>query len=362
MSSLSHRELGFAAALSDNLRMRPWLYVAAVELRSLSILLKPLASLVLSGAVLAAQSTSPVEITGIRQAVSQGATRVVIEVGGDFEYHSNRLHTPERIYFDFPNVKPKAGIRSSYSKEFAEETVSRIRIAETAPGMTRVVLDLLEQIDVSTAKLENPARLVIELRPKSAATPPQMQTSNPPPGENDPKPAPVQGSTPPLKPMGLELASVTEAAPVQTNPAQGRRHALRLSTISAAPGSVASVRLELDSPAGEEPQALQWELSYPSPKLGLEDGDLVAGSVATSAGKALVCAGRVESAAEYVYRCILAGGLKVVPNGAVAVINFRVRSHAEPGPATVRISNALAVTIDGKEVLLQPTEADVTIR
>ena len=122
------------------------------------------------------------------------------------------------------------------------------------------------------------------------------------------------------------------------------------------------MRLDLDSPAGEEPQALQWEMSYPSPKLGIEEGDLVAGSAAASAEKSMVCAGRVESAAQYVYRCILAGGLKVISNGTVATIQFHVRQHAEAGPATVRISNAVAVTKDLKEHELQPCQADITIQ
>jgi len=162
--------------------------------------------------------------------------------------------------------------------------------------------------------------------------------------------------------MNLDLVSGAEPEPVQAQPGLGRRHNLILSPISAARGSVAVVRLELDSPGGQEPQALQWELSYPAPRLGIEDGDLIAGGVANAAGKSLMCAGRVESAARYVYRCILAGGLKPIPNGAVAVINFRVRAHAELGAATVRISNALAIPIDGKEVSIQPNQADVTIR
>jgi len=228
-------------------------------------------------------------------------------------------------------------------------------------ALTRVVLDLLEQVDVSIAKLKNPPRLLIELRPTSSPTA-QNRTSISPPGDNAPNPAPDQAATTPSKPKNLEPASGTESPLVQAQPILSRRHDLRLSPISAARGSVAAVRLELNSPAGEEVQALQWELSYPSPRLGIEDGDLVASSAASSAGKSLVCAGRVESAAGYVYRCILAGGLKVVPNGSVAVFNFRVRSHAELGRATVRINNALAVVIGGKEVAIQPNEADVTIR
>ena len=289
----------------------------------------------------------------------QETTRVVIEFSSEFEYQTNRLHAPERIYFDFPKSKLRTGLRSIYSKEFAGETISRVRIAQPASGMTRVVLDLLEDVDVSTEKFKNPFRLLIELRPKLTPTS-QIRANIPPAADSGPKLTSSPGATP-LKPMKLETNG-TEPAPVQAQPALSRRYVLKLSPATAAPGGVAEVRLELDSPTGVEPQALQWELSYPSPKLGLEDVDLVASSVASSAGKSLVCAGRVESAAEYVYRCILAGGLELIPNGAVAVVNFHVRSHAEPGPATVQISNALAVPRDGNEVPIQPSEVEITIR
>jgi hypothetical protein len=332
----------------------------AARLRTVFILVK-LASLVISGADLAGQSSRPVEIKAVVQAVIQGTTRVVIEFSGDFEYRSNRLHVPERVYFDVPEAKPRLGLLSSYPRQFESELISRIRVAERAPGVTRVVLDLLEEVDVSTAKLKNPARLLIDLRPASVPTPP-IRTSIPPAGDTYPKPASGQGAALPLKPLNLELASVTEPVLEQTQSAPMPRHTLRLSPVSATPGSVAKVRLELDFPAGEEPLALQWELSYPSPKLGIEDGDLVAGSAANSAAKTFVCTGRVESAGEYVYRCVIAGGLKRVYNGVVALINFRVRSYAQPGPATVRVSDAFGVAIDGKKVPIQPNEADVTIR
>jgi hypothetical protein len=346
--------------LSDNPGY-PRLYAAGVHLRSFSILLKLLVPSVVLAGVLAGQSTSPVEIKALRQTVFQGTTRVVIEFSGEFEYHSNRLHVPERIYFDFPKAKLQTGLPPSYSKEFVEEAISGVRVAEPVAGMTRVVLDLLEQADISTAKLTNPARLLIELRPTSGPAS-KLRTNVPLSGDDAPTLAQGQGATPPLKPINLEVASRAESASVQVQPGLSHRRSLTLSPISATPGSVAAVQLALDSSAGQEPLALQWELSYPSPKLGLEDGDLVTGSAASSTGKSLSCAGRVESASEYVYRCILAGGLKPIPNGPVALINFRVRPNAKPGPATVRIRNAVAVSIDGKEAPIQPNEADVTIR
>lgn len=315
-------------------------------------LTRVLALFACSGAILSGQPDNPVEITGLRQAVMQGTTRVVIEFSGEFEFHGNRLHEPERVYFDFPNAKTSKAIRSSYLKEAAEESISRVRIAQPIPGTTRVVLDLAEEAAVSTSKLQNPYRLLIELRPGPPAAP-QGPTAIPS--------APSVQPTPALKPPAPALASRPDLTPLQAQPKPDRRHVLRLSTASAAPGGVAEMRLDLDSPAGQEPQALQWEVAYPSPKLGLEDGDLTAGSVASEAGKSLICAGRVESAAEYVYRCIVAGGLKVIPNGTVALIHFRVRPHAD-GIATVRTINALAVVSDAKEVLIQPNEGVVTIR
>jgi hypothetical protein len=342
--------------------MLPRLAVPAAQFCSLAIPVRLLASFLVSGAILTGQPNGPVEITAMRHALIQGTTQIVIEFSGEFEYHSNRLHVPERIYFDFPKAKLRTGLRSSYSKEPAEETISRVRVAEPAPGITRVVLDLLEEVDISTVRLKNPAQLVIELRPASAV--PQIRTNAPLLGDNAPKPDPGQGATLPLKPITPEPGGGTEPEPVQARPGLRLRHALKFSPASTAlePGSVAAIRLELDSPPGEEPQALQWELSYPSPKFGIEDGDLVAGSVASSAGKSLMCAGRVAGAAEYVYRCILAGGLERIPNGAVAIITFRVRPHAQSGKATLRNSNALAVVIDGKEIPIQPNEANITIR
>jgi hypothetical protein len=322
--------------------------------------LRLLARLALSGFVAAGSPPDPVEITALRQEAVPGRTRVVIEFSDDFEFHSNRLHSPERVYFDFSNTRLGTGIRSAYSQESANEKITRIRIAETAPGVTRVVLDLLEQADFSAEKLRDPFRLVVELRPMPSATP-QLRTRISPPDDHAPLQPNSNQETAALKPS-IALVSRMEPDSQQALPVLNRRHAMTLSQVKAAPGSVAIVRLDLDSPAGEEPQALQWELSYPSPKLGIEEGDLAAGGAAASAEKSLVCAGRVESAAQYVYRCILAGGLKVIPNGTIATIQFHVRQHAEAGSATVRVSNAVAVTKDLKEHELQPCQADVTIQ
>ena len=45
-------------------------------------------------------------------------------------------------------------------------------MAETLPGVTRVVLELGNGVDVTAAQLDNPARLIVELRHELKLTPP----------------------------------------------------------------------------------------------------------------------------------------------------------------------------------------------
>src|SRR5215510_12553485 len=96
-----------------------------------------------SVALLAAQSGKPLEfVTAIRHWSVGEVTRVAIEVSGEFEFRTDRLHNPERVYFDILKAKPKLDGRRIYTEEWADKLVARVRVAETARGITRVVFDL----------------------------------------------------------------------------------------------------------------------------------------------------------------------------------------------------------------------------
>jgi N-acetylmuramoyl-L-alanine amidase len=94
---------------------------------------------------------------------------VAVEVSGDFSFRTDRLHNPERVYFDIPHARPRIESRPIYSEEVQDPLVRRIRVAETAPDVTRVVLELAAPAEVSASLLVNPSRLMIEVR--SAAGP-----------------------------------------------------------------------------------------------------------------------------------------------------------------------------------------------
>ena len=51
-----------------------------------------------------------------------------------------------------------------------DHLLKQIRIAETQPGTTRIVLDLEQDADFTASQLSNPERLMVELRAKGAKT------------------------------------------------------------------------------------------------------------------------------------------------------------------------------------------------
>src|SRR5262249_859288 len=52
-------------------------------------------------------STSlPAKVTGVRFWSMNGVTRVAIEASGSFEFHWDRLHNPDRVFFDVLNAIP----------------------------------------------------------------------------------------------------------------------------------------------------------------------------------------------------------------------------------------------------------------
>jgi N-acetylmuramoyl-L-alanine amidase len=198
------------------------------------------------------------QVTAVRSWSLAEATRVVIEVDGEFEFRAERAHNPERIFFDVKNSRPHIDGRRFYSAVVDDKLVKKVRVAETQTGVTRVVLDLQGTADYSATQLANPNRLVVELRPKGQASTPAagLQTRPFPPTQErvfDPPvlvPSPVSGAvplpnSPPAAPAaGPVMRPQTETRPITEPPPQSSRivervqssHAAKLS--GDAPGSL----------------------------------------------------------------------------------------------------------------------------
>src|SRR5437763_11269586 len=114
---------------------------------------------------LAQQSTPQLEVTAVRFWTFAEVTRIAIETNGEFRFRSDRLYNPDRLFFDLLATKPRMGVKGVQTTPVGDKLLKRIRIAETQPGMTRVVLDLEAPVEFTASQLSNPDRLMIELRP-----------------------------------------------------------------------------------------------------------------------------------------------------------------------------------------------------
>jgi N-acetylmuramoyl-L-alanine amidase len=148
--------------------------------------MKLIAALTVPVSLLLAQNPTPapLSVVAVRHFILHDATRVAIEVTGAFEFRTDRLHNPERVYYDILNSTPRVKGPRLYSETVNDKLLLRIRVAETAKGVTRVVLDLGDNVEPTSSTLNNPNRLIVELRHASGSTPTSTptETSAPPPG------------------------------------------------------------------------------------------------------------------------------------------------------------------------------------
>ncbi|HEV3333212.1 MAG TPA: N-acetylmuramoyl-L-alanine amidase [Bryobacteraceae bacterium] len=119
-------------------------------------------------------------VTAVRHWAVGDVTRVAIEVSGEFQFRSDRLHNPERIYFDILNARPRLEHKLS-SDDISDKFLRRVRMAETTPGVTRVVLELGDGVEATPSQLLNPYRLMVELRVPAPATTPAASPLAPTP-------------------------------------------------------------------------------------------------------------------------------------------------------------------------------------
>src|ERR1700730_9987566 len=150
-------------------------------------------------------SPSQPKVPAARYWTLSEATRVAVETNGEFRFRSDKLENPDRIFFDLLGAKPRMGVRGIHTTTVGDKLLKRVRVAETQPGMTRIVLDLeTAAVDYVSSQLSNPDRLVIELRPVGS---PPISSSRPAP-ETPKAPEPEPAPPTPTKVAVLEQPPV----------------------------------------------------------------------------------------------------------------------------------------------------------
>ncbi len=136
----------------------------------------------------AARPPEPLSVTAVRFWSLEDATRVVIEVSGEFQFRRDSLRNPDRLYFDIVGAKPTLSKELIHTIPVGDAFVKQIRVSETQQNVTRVVVDLARPVEFSVGQLANPDRLVVELKqqgrplaesPKPPSAPPQVEAPKP---------------------------------------------------------------------------------------------------------------------------------------------------------------------------------------
>ncbi len=111
--------------------------------------------------------SGPTLVTGIWHVSSKNSndhtSTIIIEMQGEVQYEAHRLSSPERIYFDLHDTTLAPGMFGK-TIEIGDAHLARVRIAQPAKGISRVVLETTGAFDFSVSLKSNPYRLVVEIR------------------------------------------------------------------------------------------------------------------------------------------------------------------------------------------------------
>ncbi|HEY6184478.1 MAG TPA: N-acetylmuramoyl-L-alanine amidase, partial [Terriglobales bacterium] len=110
-------------------------------------------------------SAEPVRVTGIRYWSAPEYTRIAIDLEQDVKFDSQRIESPDRIYFDLKNTK-LASTLVGKSFDVNDGFLKQIRVGQFQADRTRVVLEVDSLSEYNTFLLSNPSRLIIDVHGK----------------------------------------------------------------------------------------------------------------------------------------------------------------------------------------------------
>ncbi len=112
-----------------------------------------------------------VQVTGIRHWSTPTYTRVAIDLGGDVEYEAARVPSPDRIFFDLHGTRLAPDLVGKSFTVTDDGFLKRIRVAQSSPTVTRVVLDVNDVTEYSAFLLPDPYRLIVDVHGKTTGRP-----------------------------------------------------------------------------------------------------------------------------------------------------------------------------------------------
>lgn len=151
------------------------------------------------------------QVFNLRSWSGESSTRVVLDVERQVRIQHDRIQDPDRLWIDLSGTRLHPNL-TTRTFPVGDGLLEQVRIGQNRDDVVRVVLDFRDVKDHSIFYLENPTRLVIDvrgiLRPKIAEA-------------LSPSAEPYDGPAPPASPAGVTRSS--EKPPDKASPIPARR-------------------------------------------------------------------------------------------------------------------------------------------
>jgi len=161
------------------------------------------------------------QVFNLRFWSGETSTRVVLDLEHEVKIRSDRIQDPDRLWLDLAGTRLHPNL-SDRAFPVGDGLLKQVRIGQNRDDVVRVVLDFKDVKDYSYFYLQNPTRLVVDVR---AAPRPQVAAGGPGPAttSSTPRsPAPVPSPSP--ADPGTERMPARRVAPVDAPAvASGRR-------------------------------------------------------------------------------------------------------------------------------------------
>jgi N-acetylmuramoyl-L-alanine amidase len=110
-------------------------------------------------------SPKTTKITSIGHSSSPDYTRVTIGLDRGVKFDARRIENPDRIFFDLRDTNLASSLLGK-TIDVDDGLLKKIRVAQFQPGKSRIVLEVADRSEYTTSLLNDPPRLVINIRGK----------------------------------------------------------------------------------------------------------------------------------------------------------------------------------------------------
>jgi N-acetylmuramoyl-L-alanine amidase len=148
-----------------------------------------------------------VRVTSLEHWSAPDYTRITVDLEQNVQFESQRIDHPDRIFFDLRNAKLALALTG---KNFAVDDglVKQIRVAQFKPGRARIVIETAGHVNYNASLVLNPPRLVIDIHNQGIHTQ----------DGNETEPAEIAQSAPANKAQGDSEPKVIGAAEKTSSP------------------------------------------------------------------------------------------------------------------------------------------------